>query len=219
MKSVIECSWPEITGPFCRNGKPMSENQEITAQSRSSEFGFFWPTPSTRMVENLVDMQKFNLELFARHTTTAMDSIRRFFPMIPTAVMDAAQMGVAELFRMQIRVLDSIAGRGKEYLQDHDGHPASGQYDQITRLLSESADQFLAVHRKLVDIFVQQLQSFSAAMGTANITSGVPISFGAEAMQRNSEAIIEAQKRFWGFFLGIGAGPKQNPQSQMIRPR
>jgi len=64
--------------------------------------------------EKLIEIQKFTLDIYARQTTAAIDAVRMLFPMIPSPFFDAAQRGIIELLRMQMRTLDSTAKQGRD---------------------------------------------------------------------------------------------------------
>lgn len=153
-------------------------------------------------LENLIKLQKSTLEVYARQTSSAINAFRMFCPMLPPTIFDAAQQGVAEIFRVQCQVLDSMTDKTKNYLEQSRGNPVIPDPAGITGLLRNSSDYFLAIHKSLVEVFANQLQNFAnvARIQTADLTGGQS-SNTRDALQSGVASIMEFQKNFWNLWL------------------
>ncbi len=125
-------------------------------QARGPQAAFFYPAPFFSGLEQLLQIQKATLEMYARQTIAGIHMIQQLCPMIPAECVDTAERGIIDLLRIQTSTLDLIGSRIGAY-------PAFADGANVPQVLQDSANQCLAVHRKLLEIFTQQIQCFSAA--------------------------------------------------------
>lgn len=142
-------------------------------------------------MEKLAEIQKMTLdtyEKYARETGDAAASIKQIFPVAPVPLFEMAEEAIRAFLQMQVNILDLMLNQTRAQVESIRTNGALDYERNIARLMRSSADCLLEMQEKAFGFFVQQNNTFAAeATGSA--------------VQDGTDAIIQAQKKFWDVTL------------------
>lgn len=174
---------------------PVTENSDSLISGTSALPYLQFASILLKGLEKLADIQKSTLDLYdkcAKDTGEATASMKEMFPAVPVPLFEMAEEAIRAFLQIQVHILDLML---KQSTAQIEALGASGTLDydrEIARLMRSSADCMLEMQAKAVDYIIQQNQSLAAELST-QLKSG--------ATDETTDAIIQAQKRFWDVTL------------------
>jgi hypothetical protein len=150
-------------------------------------------------LEKMAEIQKSTLEIYSQQSQGAIESIKNAFPVAPVHLFELAELAIRQLFQVQVHLLDLMVKQSAACAEASKIQSNSGHEGVFVKAMGNTTDSFLAMHKKAVEFVTQQSQSFrDDIMGQINGDGSLN---SADAIQRGTEAIIQAQKRFWDAML------------------
>jgi len=121
--------------------------------------------------------------------------------MTPPFFYEMAERGMDEFLKMQKRALDLVLNRSTAYMDVLRANPLPEDGGGIARLVRDSAEYFVSMHRNAADFAAEQTRNFCDTMKSEPNAAETPVSNAADAIQRGTEAVVQAQKRFWEMMM------------------
>jgi hypothetical protein len=165
-------------------------------------------------LERLAEIQKSTLEIYSQHSQRTLESLKSVFPIAPGHLFELTEQAIRELFQVQVRILDLMVKQSAA-CAEASKKQSDAEYEGAVKMMSDTTDCFLAMHKKAIEFITQQNQSFrDDIMRQVNGDGGAN---AADAIQRGTEAIIQSQKRFWDAMLKPFQLLRTEPSQPIIR--
>lgn len=151
--------------------------------------------------EKFTEMQTSAFEIYEQQAKTAMESAKQVFPMTPAPFFEMAERGMSEFLTMQRRTLELMLNQSTIYMDTLRASSLEEDGREINKMMRDSAEYFLSIQKKAAEFATQQAQGFADSMRRDAGPAGTPASSAADALQRGTDAFVQAQKGFWELML------------------
>ena len=148
-------------------------------------------------LEKLAEIQKSALAVYAEITQNSADSLKPVFPVTPVSLFEMAEQAIREFLQIQVRLLDLMLSQSAANREVVRSRPDMDFENEVARLMFDSTDRLLSMQKKAVEFITHQNQTLAAEMKPATDIEDI----SNEAIQPDTAAIIEAQKKFWDVTL------------------
>ena len=152
-------------------------------------------------LERIAEMQKNTLDMVALQTTDVLATWKQAYPVHPSApgasLLDVVEQGVERMARTQKGMIDLMVQQSARVLDMvKDRRETSSKWTAgVASMVSETADRTAAAHKLLLDYAAEQNKAVAAAFKRqAGIAGSAPASDAVDAIQRNVDMAIQAQK-------------------------
>jgi hypothetical protein len=152
-------------------------------------------------LEKTAEIQKYTLDMYAQQSRSTVDATKQVFPMAPAPLFELAELAIREFLNVQVKILDLMLRQSAAYMETLRAHSGSEYDGGMAKLMSDTADCYMAMNKKAVDFITQQNQTLADDVRRQVDGNAASNSNAAEAIQRGTEAIIQTQKRFWDVVL------------------
>jgi len=170
---------------------PITENSDSLIPTTSPLPYLQFASILLKGLEKLAEIQKMTLDIYekyARETGDAAESLKQMFPVAPVPLFEMAEEAIRTFLQMQVNILDLMLNQTRVQVESIRTNGALDYERNIARLMRSSADCLLEMQEKAFGFFAQQNNTFAAeATGSA--------------VQDGTDAIIQAQKKFWDVTL------------------
>ncbi len=148
-------------------------------------------------LEKLAEIQKSALAVYAEIAQDSADSLKPVFPTTPVSLFEMAEQAIREFLQIQVRLLDLMLSQSAANREAVRSQPDMDFEKEVARLMFDSTDCLLSMQKKAVEFITHQNQTLAAEMKQATDIEDI----SNDAIQPDTAAIIEAQKKFWDVTL------------------
>jgi hypothetical protein len=152
-------------------------------------------------LERIAEMQKHTLDMVSRQTTDVLDTWKQAYPVPPhspgASLLDVMDQGMERMARTQKGMIDLVVQQNARVLDmTKDRRETASKWTAgLVSMACETADQTAAAHKLLMDYAAGQNKAVASAMKRqSGIAGSAPASDAVDAIQRNVDMAIEAQK-------------------------